>query len=214
MAPPPLPPDPYAAYPGAPGPPNNAGLKAAVAVWVTFGIFLLFSTCCVGGIAAIGFLPLDQLKQADESGAMTQEMWDEFGNVQQYMPVAAAVIALFTLVPSVVMLVLGFSVKNGSRGATITAMVISILGLVGVGLMFLGSLFNMVTTGQFDICGLSLFLGLAACFVWCILSLKAALSANPPNAGYPSGAFTPMHQHGTPSQPTRSPDDDPWENSL
>lgn len=227
MSPPPLPPDPYATYPAsAPGggPAGRAGLRAAIAMWVTSSLFLIFSTCCVGGIAIMGAVPLDQIKQEmGESDQIPAEMWDQIGQVQPFMPVVAAVLALFTVLPAIVMLVLGFWVKNGSRGATITAMVFSIIALVGVGLMLLGSVASMVTTGQFDLCGTSLFMGLAAGFVWCVLSLKKALAQTRPRGD----VFQPMHQHPTPAPGSpgspgnrvpgnygRSPDDDPWENSL
>lgn len=216
MSPPPLPPDPYATYPAVAPHGGRAGLRAAIAVWVTSSLFLIFSTCCVGGIAIMGAVPLDQIKQEmGESDQIPAEVWDQIGQVQPFMPVVAAVMALLTVLPAIVMLVLGFWIKSGSRGATITAMIISIIALAGVGLMLLGSVASMVTTGQFDICGMSLFMGLAASFVWCVLSLKKALAEARPRGD----VFQPMHQHPTPGSPAsgnygRSPDDDPWENSL
>ena len=86
-------------------------------------------------------------------------------------------------------------------------------GVLCFGLLF--SVIGMIQSGQIDICGMSLFLGLAACFVWCVISLKHALAAT---SAAPA-AFTPMHQHPAPGSAPgqasgRSPDDDPWENSL
>ncbi|MEM6855865.1 MAG: hypothetical protein AAF593_15765 [Planctomycetota bacterium] len=221
MHPPPLPPDPYAVYPEVQPGEGRAGLQAAIAVWVTSGLFFLLSTCCVFGIVMLGVLPMDQLQQADETGQLA-DMWDEISQVRPYMPVVGAVLALFTVLPAAVMFVLGFWVKGGSRGATITALIISIIGLVAVGLMLLLTVVGMVTSGQIDLCSVTLFLGLAGCFVWCVLSLKQALSQTSPRGD----VFQPMHQHPAPGPGSqtpggqsaggyrRSPDDDPWENSL
>ena len=219
MHPPPLPPDPYAVYPEVQPGGGRAGLQAASAVGVTAGWFFLLSTCCVFGIVMLGVLPLDRLQQADETGQLA-DMWDEISQVRPYMPVVGAVLALFTVLPAAVMFVLGFWVKGGSRGATITALIISIIGLVAVGLMLLLTVVGMVSSGQIDLCSFTLFLGLAGCFVWCVLSLKQALSQTAPRGD----VFQPMHQHPGPGSQTpggqsasgyrRSPDDDPWENSL
>lgn len=212
MSPPPLPPDPYASYPPALPGESRAGLRAAVAVWVSAGLLLVFSTCCVGSLAMVGLMPLDQLKQADQSGQVPAEMWDQIGQAQAYIPLVAGLLALVTVVPAIVMLVLGFSIKSGKRGATLTALILSIVALVGVGLMLLLAVFGSLQSGQIDICSLSLFGGLAACLVWCVTSLKKALAeAGPSFAG---DVFQPMHQHPDRSSPRRSLDDDPWENSL
>lgn len=212
MSPPPLPPDPYASYPSAVPGSGRAALRASIAVWVSASLLLLFSTCCVGSIAMLGLMPLDQLKQADRSGQVPTEMWDQIGQVQPYIPVIAAGLALITVLPAIVMLVLGFSVKKGKRGATMITFVLSIIALVGVGLFVLMALVGGLTSGQVDLCSLSLFVGLAACMVWCVLSLKKALAEAGPRVE--GDTFQPMHQHANPASPRRSVDDDPWENSL
>jgi len=215
MSPPPLSPDPYASYPPAGPGGHRAGLRAAVAVWVSAGLLLLFSTCCVGVIAMVGVLPMDQLRQADQSGQVPAEMWDQLGQAQPYIPLVAGGLALVTVLPAVVLLILGFSVKTGKRGATLAALVLSIVALAGVGLFAVLSAVGSLQSGQIDICSLSLFGGLAACLGWSVVSLKKALAvASDPGSG---DVFQPMHQHHGPQNfrgDGRSVDDDPWENSL
>lgn len=210
MSPPPLPPDPYAEYPDWPPPRDGRHRHAAIAVWVSSSLLLLCSLCCVGIFTAVGFVSMDQLRQADEAGQIPAETWDEIGKAQSYMPVIAAATAVFTVLPAVVMIVLGFGVNRGKRGATVTAMVLSIAALVVIGLLFLLSLLGSVSQGGVDICGLLPMLVLGGCLVWCIVALKGALSGS----RYHDGGDYPM-PGGGPGHATRGArDDDPWENSL
>lgn len=213
MAPPPLPPDPYANYPGIPGAPQNrAGVTASLAVWISAALLLISSTCCACVMGSMGVMPLDELKQSAGSEDIPPELWDQIGASQPYLATVGVVVTVLLVVPAVVMLVLGFGVRQGRRGPTLAALGLAIGAAIVHGALTIAWVVVMLRMGLIDVCSLGLLLLIEASLVWCILSLKKALTQIDPVYG--NQAFAPMHQHGTPSQPTRPYDDDPWENSL
>lgn len=207
MSPPPLPPNPYADYPASGAGPQREGLNAAIAVWISATLFLILATCCSAVIGMIGVVPMDQFRQSPGAEDVPAEAWDQIATIQPYAAVIAIVLALLTVVPALAMIILGFSVKSSKRGATIVTLILACLALLIMGLMFLITVINMVTSGAIDICSLSLFGGMTGCWVWCVLSLKKALSVT-------GQIVTDGINPGYGTNYGRSGDDDPWENSL
>ncbi|MEM6459279.1 MAG: hypothetical protein AAF710_07805 [Planctomycetota bacterium] len=156
--------------------------RAAVSVWVAAGLWLAVAGCCVLGVAVVGLVPLDEVRQQDTGGQVPPEVWDQLGQAQPVLPAAAAVIGLLTLVPAVVAVVLGFRVRRGGRGATRTCLVLAWIGLAVLGVSLLLSLPTVLRGG---VCNVLFTAGLTAVFVWCVVSLHRALQSGPVDlAGY------------------------------
>lgn len=203
-----LPSEPYPPYPEMPPPRGGRHRRAAIAVWVSASLLLLGSVCCVGLFAAMGLVPLHELRSAEGMEQVPAETWDEFERARPYLPVVAAVVGLFTVLPAAALLILGFPVARGRRGATMAAFILSIAALVVLGILMLVTLLGSVTSGGGNICGLIPILALVGGMVWCVVTLKAALAG----AGFdPVAHSDPAHRH---SGGQYSPDDDPWEHSL
>lgn len=215
--PPPYPPipDPYADDPGVPYVMHDPRCRrAAVAVWVSAGLMLLGSICCVGVMGAMGVVPLDEFRAAEGMQDVPDELWDDFATARPYLPAMAIVTALFTVLPAMALLILGFSVKRGRRGATLWAMILSIALLAMLGLTVLMVLVGFAMSGSVDVCSLLPILGLAGAMAWAVVSLKGALAATRAGGGGYSGAGHSGGGHSGGGRSGMSPDDDPWEHSL
>ncbi|MEM9882266.1 MAG: hypothetical protein AAF800_05045 [Planctomycetota bacterium] len=156
--------------------------RAAVSVWVAASLWLAVAGCCVLGVAVVGVVPLDEVRQQDTGGQVPPEVWDQLGRTQPVLPAAAAVIGVVTLAPAVVAVVLGFRVRRGDRGATRTCLVLAWVALGVLGVSLLLSLPGVVRGG---VCNVLFTAGLTAVFVWCVMSLHRALRIGPVDlAGY------------------------------
>ncbi|MEM7626446.1 MAG: hypothetical protein AAF333_12690 [Planctomycetota bacterium] len=178
--------------------------RAAVAVWTSAGLLLIFSVCCVSLITMLAVIPVGELKQMDEAGDVSAEDWNQLAQAQPYMPAMALATAVFTILPAVALIVLGFYVRGGRRGAAVTAQVICWVPFGLVILQVVLSLPSVPTAGAAGILGLLPSLALGGVLFWAIKSLRQAQRTPAPAA------------YGTPGTPPRgvSPDDDPWEHLL
>lgn len=178
--------------------------RAALAVWVSAGLLLVLSVCCVGGMTMLAVVPLNDLKQMEGMEEVPAETWKQMEQAQPQMAGKAVAAAFTTLLPALTLLVLGFFVRNGRRGATITAQVLCwiVLTLLTLNLVF--SLPAMTTAGVAGVLGLLTALALGGVLFWAIKSLRLALRSPAPGA---ADAFDHPPRVG-------SPDDDPWEHLL
>jgi len=202
LPPPPDPTDPAwaEAYPQAP--PTHR--KAAIAVWVTAGVLLLFSTCCVGSLLMIGLMPIEELRAADTADQIPAEAWDQITQIRSApeFKIIAIVLTLVVFAPAVALLVLGFSVRQGKPVATRVAYWITLVLSVVVGLSIVVSLPNLLRLGPSAIVDLLPSAALLGLLIWCTKTLQR------------SRAHPAAHLDTQGSTEAASPDDDPWEHML
>lgn len=138
-APSPPPPPPSAPPPTSPAP----ATRAAVAVWVAAAIqVILFGGCALLlGLAAMS--PEAQLRQA--TGEMPAQI--TAGQMRIVLWAFAGLIALTMWVPGLVLLFLGFGVKEGRRGQTLAAAVILVVQAVLLGFFVLLPTVNTLLEG-------------------------------------------------------------------
>lgn len=132
--------------PPPPGP-TGAGAAAAVYVWLCAGVGLVMSGCCGIGGAFFALVPTDEMMRQLPPDAPNRDQIVQMLPMLPTIGVVMAVIAVvMMLVPALLLGVLGFKVRNGGRGATITAMIV--LGVQGLALVWvlLVSLRSLVIT--------------------------------------------------------------------
>ncbi|MEL7087076.1 MAG: hypothetical protein AAGL98_01315, partial [Planctomycetota bacterium] len=147
-------------------------------------------------------VPIGEMKRMEGMEDVPAETWKQMGQIQPYMAGAAVATTVLTVLPAAALLVLGFFVRRGRRGAAVAAQVLCWIpfGLVIVNLVL--SLPAVATTGVAGVLGLLPSLALGGVLLWAIKSLRAALRSPDPD-----DAFDHPPRHG-------SPDDDPWEHLL
>jgi len=113
---------------------------------------------------------------------------------EQMLPIIAAVMGavgvLALLIPAVVLGVLGFKVRSGSRGAAVASM--TILGLQGsaLGLVILVNLVSVLINRSIgDLIGVILIAGVLAVYIKAAVSLWAVLNARANTATPPAGPW-------------------------
>ncbi len=177
-------------------PVSEAARRAGRVVWIAAGVLLLGSMCCVSSFAVLGFTSLDQLRAQDTDGNVPAEAWEEMARLRPYFPVVAGVIALLTLLPAAVLLVLGFSIRRGSRGAMRAAYYVTAIPLGTLALMLVLMLLGIATQGAAALFNALPVMALVALLLWAFITLRRTLNA--------------------PAEPLPYGDDggDPWEHSL
>ncbi len=189
--------DPYRADPPAP---RDAFRRAARALWVTGTLFALLGGACGLMFAAVGATPFDQLVAQGE-GRFTPEQIDTLRGLHPLLLGVAAALGLVLFLPGLVMLVLGFFVRRGSRFATVAALTVTILELLLIAFAGLSSIVNAVLTADLAaaLTAIVMFGVPVALLVWTTLRLlqaRRALNAR---------GHGDDHPH---------PDDDPWETAI
>ena len=182
--------------------------RAAVAVWVSAGLLFVLSVCCAGMFGMLGAIPIGELKQMDEAGEVPPEMWDQLAEAQPHMPAVAVGLAVVTMLPAIALLILGFYVRGGRRGAMIAAQAICWVPFGLLVIYVLLSLPAVATTGVAGVVGLLPSLAVGGVLFWAIRSLRYALRSPVSAPGSPDALPPQVHRRGN------SPDDDPWEHLL
>lgn len=147
---------------------------AAVACWVAGGVELAVMGCCMLTMLLISFASPAQLQQADLPQGVTP------GQLAVAARWIAGLLAVLMVVPGLVLLYLGFAVRQGRRGAMLAAGVILIVQAAVVAVLALLSILGSAMTG--DVLGLALNVvvlgGVTALLVWAAWRvLRARLGA-------------------------------------
>ena len=210
MPPPPLPPDPYGDYYGTS--PVLSGsrqsLIAAISTWISGVLLLLLSTCCVSSLVYVSTFSVDQLQQIFATEDLPEDYWENYSSFKSSLPVIIGLVAILTVIPSILLLILGFGVKKNNRLATVCSLIITSLALLIFGLFSVAGFFSVLATGQRDWSPILVMLLLCVILLWSVTALIKSLTQ--------ANRMTSSHQyaHVATENMNRSPDDDPWENSL
>lgn len=176
-----------------PAPPTS-GRSAAAAVWITAGVQIVLFGLCTSMFVVLGLLSASQLEQIvqDQPQELTADM------IQIFARVMAVAVLLFMFLPSVVLGVLGFMVRQGSNAARILAIIILLAQAAILAGLVLLNIVSALLTGQLAIVELAisvvLFGGLIALELWTVGRLMRVRTAN---------ANTAL-----------SPNDEPWNSHI
>ena len=171
--PPPQGPLGYSPYPHRPsfGP---AG-RAAVVLWILGGIGSLCGVCFA---SATWIIPMDQIvTQLKQS--LPQEQLKQLGNIDlaQAARVFYTVAGILFLLTSIALITLGMFVRRGSRGATITALVVGIIIVGWCVLCVLVGIVQSITISPVLLGGVLIWLvvgsGMGLALYWLVQALRA-----------------------------------------
>ena len=178
--------------PPPPGP-TGAGAAAAGYVWLCAALGLVMSGCCGIGGVIFALVPADevmrQLPQDAPNREQVVQMLPMLPTIGTVMAVAAVVLMLL---PALLLAVLGFKVRSGGRGASITAMIV--LGVQGLALVFvlLMSLTGLLVTrvvAVADLVFIALTAGVLLLVGVTIAKLRASLSQRQTMESPPAGPW-------------------------
>lgn len=93
--------------------PSGTHTQAAILVWILGSLQILLGGCLSMVVAALAVTPLDELLTH-----LTPVQREVIEKVHPSLPIAAVLLLLFTVVPGVTYLVLGFFVRLGHRIST------------------------------------------------------------------------------------------------
>ncbi|MFW6058781.1 MAG: hypothetical protein ACODAQ_01280 [Phycisphaeraceae bacterium] len=142
-----------------------------MACWIAGGIEVVLFGCCAAGLLVIGFVSPAQLQQQGELPPGVTA-----GQVLLAMRWLAGILAVVMVLPGLVLLYLGFAVRQGGRGAMLAAGVILIVQAALIGVLTLLSVVGGLMTGDLlgTLVNLLLFGGVTALLIWAaVLILRA-----------------------------------------
>ncbi|QQE11489.1 hypothetical protein JD969_18650 [Planctomycetota bacterium] len=122
---------------------------ASIVLWILSPLTILVFGCCSFAFLAFGVLSESELnnifqpqiaEMPEEQAQLIQQMLDMVFASQSYLPVIAVIIFVLTVVPAIINIILPFYIQKGSRKATITSLVLSILLALITGVLTLLSL--------------------------------------------------------------------------
>lgn len=167
--------------PPPPGP-TGAGAAVSVYVWLCAGVGLVMSGCCVLNAVGLMFVHTTELMGQLPPDMPNREQVAQMVTVMG--PILAIASVLLLLIPSLVVAVLGFKVRSGSRGGTLTALIILAVQGAVLALILLVSLMGLAITRSLAglivivlIGGALLLIGVTIAKLWAAL--------NPRDAGPP-----------------------------
>ncbi len=171
-----------------PSGPTDAANIAAIYVWISAGIGLVMSCCCLGLTAGLMLVPPETLLKE----LPPQMPVDEVRSILPVIAVVSAIIGVgLLLIPSLVLAVLGFKVRSASRGACITAIILIGLQTVMIGLWLVSALMGILTTGMTPGAIIPILLsgGYLGLLIWTLAKLRAvlAVAADQPHQPGPWG---------------------------
>ena len=151
--------------------PLGPAKRAGILMYVLGGMTFVSSFCCVGAGVSLPKLMADQ----PEAFAELQQIPNaSMGTIQVAMFVLAGLVFFVGLI----MIVLGTFVRGGSKGAIITAMVLTVLTMLLLALWLLSSAVHLLAPPGVHSLGLCMFLVPLALFglllFWLIGAMRAA----------------------------------------
>ena len=149
--------------------------RAAWAVWIAGGFVFLLSGCCVTSVAVSSQLPPDQFAKAvDPTGRVPATVLPQ---LQSMMLTAAVVVGAVTVVPALLLLWLGFGVRDGRPRPLYHARWIVILLLCLSGASTMVMLAVALGSGPGGVVQVLLHGGMAVLLFRALLGVRAAQAA-------------------------------------
>lgn len=176
---------------GQPAPPATQP-SAAVAVWITAGVQILLFGLCTSLFVVLSLLSSAQLEQILQD--QPQEINPD--TLQLFARVMAVIVLLVMFLPSVVLGILGFKVRQGSNPARLSALTILLIQVVITGGLLLINTASALITGQWLELIISVVLlgSLLTLELWTIAKLVQNRSGS--------------------SSPSPGPSDEPWNSHI
>lgn len=187
----------YAPAPGWNSPLLAAALRAAVMMWVLGALGLLFGFCMTT-VALVA--PLDMLmKQARQSIPQAQSLHLSDSELVHLLKLLYLGMGVVLLAGSIVLLILGFFVRRGKRGAIITGIVIFVGLTLFAAFSVLSGVIQAATGNSFMLLGALLWLVLGGVFgltiLWLVQALRAGAATQQMQAYYTQLQQQPFQAH-------------------
>ncbi len=130
-------------YAPTPPPPNQAGGRAAVYLWLSAALQLVMSGCC--GLAGLGFMFMS-------SAQIMENLPDDLPNHDEVLaathyagPVLMIASVVFVFIPALTLIILAFWVRSAGRASTIMSLIILGIQSAVLSLLILNYLFILLT---------------------------------------------------------------------
>ncbi len=130
----------------APTPSGEAARRASLFLWIAGGIEVLAFGCCSALLGVYSAMPLSMIQQA--MAGQPQQMRDQFEQVHPYFLHLAAGALILGFFPGLLLVLLGFAVRSGHRGATIVALVLAITQALVVAVLLLNAVIGGLMVGD------------------------------------------------------------------